>query len=220
MTRNNEQAHLATAEAVFRHAVGEIDESERAERLREPERVQAACAEQLAVLATQRARFAEALPGFDLQAWGASTSEPKSAVAADPETMRLADKVIASAKAAERPSQQTDRPANDMTMILPDAVLIGIDPPFARFRLAVVNYVGRGEDNQVRLNSEEVSQRHAVIMATASGFVVKDLQSRNGTFVNGDRIQERTLGDGDRIQIGTLELRFHVSGLSGKRAAS
>jgi pSer/pThr/pTyr-binding forkhead associated (FHA) protein len=97
-------------------------------------------------------------------------------------------------------------------MILPDAELLGTETPSSRFRLAVANYIGRSEDNQVRLNSDDVSQRHCLIMATGSGFMLKDLQSRNGTFVNGERVEERLLADGDRIQVGSSELTFRMPG--------
>lgn len=58
-----------------------------------------------------------------------------------------------------------------------------------------------------------VSARHATILFTEGRWIVRDLGSRNGTFVNGRRVREADLEDGDRIRFGTggPEVRFGVS---------
>jgi FHA domain-containing protein len=211
ITRVAEQAKQAAAEAAFRHAVGEIDDAALGERVRGPEQVQSSCAEKLAALGAQRARFAEALPGLDLEPRPIQKpAAPAPAVPAPAAGHTVVHESVGAT--ADIGSLPANSGADDMTMILPDAVLVATHAPGERFRLAVVNYLGRGDDNQVRLTSEDVSHRHAVIMATRHGFVVKDLQSRNGTFVNGERIQEHALLDGDRLQLGSLELTFRMPG--------
>lgn len=68
--------------------------------------------------------------------------------------------------------------------------------------------IGRDRDNRVRFPEEDqlVSRHHCTIEPTADRFVIRDLQSKNGTLVNGKPVIERMIEDGDRIQIGTHEL--------------
>ncbi len=68
--------------------------------------------------------------------------------------------------------------------------------------------VGRADECDVRPLSEEVSRRHCAFHVEADSLVVEDLRSRNGTFVNGSRIEgRRPLVDGDIVRIGNLELK-------------
>ncbi|MCH2170002.1 DUF4388 domain-containing protein [Myxococcota bacterium] len=82
--------------------------------------------------------------------------------------------------------------------------------------------IGRGQDCDLRLANGDASRRHAEIRSGSEGFVLRDLDSTNGTYVNGKRIQEIALEPGDRIEIGSSEIRFcHVNpGLSESDAAS
>ena len=47
-----------------------------------------------------------------------------------------------------------------------------------------------------------------LITATPGGYTIRDLKSQNGTYLNGDRIDETTLADGDRITLGEINLVF------------
>jgi pSer/pThr/pTyr-binding forkhead associated (FHA) protein len=68
--------------------------------------------------------------------------------------------------------------------------------------------IGRAEECDVRPLSEEVSRRHCAVIVGPADVWVEDLGSRNGTFVNGDRIEAKTkVSDGDMIRVGSLELR-------------
>ncbi len=78
---------------------------------------------------------------------------------------------------------------------------------------AVVN-VGRAADNQLSLPYATISLHHARILADASGCGVMDLGSSNGTRLNGVEIPikvAQTLHDGDVVEIGPFQLRFHAS---------
>ena len=69
--------------------------------------------------------------------------------------------------------------------------------------------IGRGRGADIRLIDDGVSRLHAKISLTSKGLVVEDLESRNGTFCNGDRVDARPLKDGDKIQVGrTTILKF------------
>ncbi len=69
--------------------------------------------------------------------------------------------------------------------------------------LEPLTFIGRTPENQVRIYKPAVSRRHAQITESASGWLLRDLSSENGTYVNGQRINERLLVDGDRVQFGT-----------------
>lgn len=69
--------------------------------------------------------------------------------------------------------------------------------------------IGRAEECDIRPLSEEVSRRHCAILVGPDAVWVEDLGSRNGTFVNGSRIEAKTqVTDGDGLRVGSLELRF------------
>jgi diguanylate cyclase (GGDEF)-like protein len=62
--------------------------------------------------------------------------------------------------------------------------------------------IGRGSGVEVRLLDDGISRRHARVERQADRFFVEDLESKNGTFVNGERVARHLLADGDKIQVG------------------
>jgi pSer/pThr/pTyr-binding forkhead associated (FHA) protein/uncharacterized RDD family membrane protein YckC len=68
--------------------------------------------------------------------------------------------------------------------------------------------IGRDPSNDVVLPDAMVSRRHAVIEYRGSQYFLRDCNSSNGSLVNGDRVSERTLRDGDLVAIGTARLLF------------
>ncbi len=68
--------------------------------------------------------------------------------------------------------------------------------------------VGRSRSCDLRLPEGDASRRHAEITGNTQGFTLFDLGSTNGTYVNGERVQERRLEPGDRIQIGGSAITF------------
>ncbi|HEX6642519.1 MAG TPA: FHA domain-containing protein [Thermoanaerobaculia bacterium] len=72
--------------------------------------------------------------------------------------------------------------------------------------------LGRAPDNTISIADGSVSSRHARILRTPEGFVLEDLQSRNGTFVNGEQVADkRLLADGDLIRLGKIIMTFNVA---------
>ncbi|HHN46729.1 MAG TPA: DUF4388 domain-containing protein [Planctomycetes bacterium] len=63
-------------------------------------------------------------------------------------------------------------------------------------------FLGRGEGNNVVISDPEVSRKHSVLYWEDVAFVIEDLDSRNGTFVNRRRVEKERLDDGDKIKIG------------------
>lgn len=70
--------------------------------------------------------------------------------------------------------------------------------------------IGREVQCAVMLNDNSVSRQHSSITRLAEGYLLKDMGSSNGTYVNGHRIQEALLKDGDRISIGDCEFWFEA----------
>ena len=72
-----------------------------------------------------------------------------------------------------------------------------IPPPDPNSRV-----IGRGANSNIRFNHDDVSLRHAVLSKRSDGSIyIEDCNSRNGTFVNGERIMSKTLQKGDRVTI-------------------
>ena len=85
-------------------------------------------------------------------------------------------------------------------------------PPFQLPSEATI-VLGRSRECQVRLPDADTSRQHAKIVCERGRFVLHDLGSTNGTFVNGERIEQRELRPGDRLQIGANMVTFcQVSG--------
>jgi len=72
--------------------------------------------------------------------------------------------------------------------------------------------IGRGSNSGLMLDSDSVSRRHAKIEPMGTGHRLTDLGSTNGTYVNGLRIKDHTLKDGDRVQIGKALLKYLAGG--------
>jgi hypothetical protein len=71
--------------------------------------------------------------------------------------------------------------------------------------------IGRLPESTIVVNDPNASRRHAEIRRVGNDVVVVDLDSTNGTRVNGATVTERQLSDGDQIVIGTTVLRFETS---------
>jgi pSer/pThr/pTyr-binding forkhead associated (FHA) protein len=75
--------------------------------------------------------------------------------------------------------------------------------------------IGRHDQNDVMLAGPTVSTRHATVRVEPVGVVIEDEGSLNGTFVNGVRVEQQLLEDGDRIQIGPHQLIFTAAADEG-----
>ncbi len=70
--------------------------------------------------------------------------------------------------------------------------------------------IGRHRDNTLQLSDPGVSGFHARLYLGPEGYVVEDLKSRNGVWVNGSRVFHATLQSGDRLHIGQTDLTFEI----------
>jgi len=70
--------------------------------------------------------------------------------------------------------------------------------------------IGRHRNNDIVISDPKVSSFHARIDRTAEGFLLVDLKSRNGSYVNGKRIETAVLKTGDEVRMGTARLAYKV----------
>ena len=75
-----------------------------------------------------------------------------------------------------------------------------------------VTTAGRRPESDVFLDDVTVSRNHAKVERRAGAFFVRDEGSLNGTYVNGERVEETKLASGDEIQIGLFKLVFFSAG--------
>jgi pSer/pThr/pTyr-binding forkhead associated (FHA) protein len=73
---------------------------------------------------------------------------------------------------------------------------------------AVVTKAGRHPESDIFLDDITVSRRHAEFHRRERGYVVRDVGSLNGTYLNRERIEEADLSSGDEVQIGKFKLVF------------
>jgi len=90
-------------------------------------------------------------------------------------------------------------------------VIVGGELAGTEFELdADETLIGRSPTTDVTVRDENASREHAIIAHDHDGgaYTIEDLQSTNGTRVNGKRVRTATLADGDEIQVGQTRFRF------------
>ena len=91
---------------------------------------------------------------------------------------------------------------------LPPAALVVLHPSGQRTRTAIETLpflIGRQPDNHLVLRDNRASRTHARIISENGHYVLEDLDSRHGTFVNGERVKRHILRNSDRIDLGVPE---------------
>lgn len=99
--------------------------------------------------------------------------------------------------------------------------LIGISAPYAERSFPLKGdrtQVGRRANNDIVLDVASVSALHAWLVCERGGCRVINALSTNGTFVNGRKVHEALLADGDQVRFGNVEFRFQAG--SGRRRRS
>src|SRR5438270_7359501 len=99
-------------------------------------------------------------------------------------------------------------------------VLEGIDKGRIFRELPTPVTIGREEGNLLRLNDERVSRYHAKVQSDNAEIILTDLESTNGTRVNGNVVQIRRLRPGDCIGVGRSRLLFGSENEIEARAAT
>lgn len=108
-----------------------------------------------------------------------------------------------------------------MESIPPRAEVTVYSPLFSPFRQPLQGEavsIGRASDCSIPIKDRYLSRKHAEIIAVGNGWMLKDLGSANGTYLNGSRVErDEILKTGDRIRLGDTEIVFETSGASTDR---
>src|SRR6476646_1195184 len=73
--------------------------------------------------------------------------------------------------------------------------------------------IGRVEDNTFQIAEPSVSSHHCEVEMRGSDVLVKDLNSTNGTFINGEKVTESVLKPGQTLRLGQVEIRLETEGM-------
>lgn len=132
-----------------------------------------------------------------------------------------ATRVVHAGGAAESP--QAAATAYDLPPVLATLELLDVGPTQGTrqpLRMPVVQ-VGRGPQNDVQLPDESVSDVHARLHRRADGWYLVDLDSTNGSFVDGERVRgEQRLDGSPELRFGSALLRFSPAGAEPRRAGA
>lgn len=92
---------------------------------------------------------------------------------------------------------------------MPKLVVISEELAGKTYDLALdTTSVGRGPDNAIRIEDSTVSHHHATIQLNGTEVILRDLNSTNGTRLNGQKVTESKVAHGDIVRFGKIELRF------------
>jgi pSer/pThr/pTyr-binding forkhead associated (FHA) protein len=72
--------------------------------------------------------------------------------------------------------------------------------------------IGRVEDNMFQIAEPSISSHHCEVLLRGNDVVIKDLNSTNGTFINGEQITESALKPGQTLRLGNVELKLDAPG--------
>lgn len=113
------------------------------------------------------------------------------------------------------PDPDADSGATRLRMAVPKYVLRGVSgPAFGKtYPVPTALVIGRSEECNISIPSEEISRRHAQVKPTQDGLAVEDLGSSNGTFINGQRVQHGLLKPGDELRLDAIRFLLVAPGM-------
>ncbi len=219
-------AQLDQSELQFRHEIGELNDADYEAKKKGAEDALAARNQDFADADALRQRFVEVLPAEPEPPPPPPAPKPplprSKQAEPTPEYATVAIPLPTGPPPApdfgtvvlsrEEAAAAAGAPAPDFgTMMAPTASLTREEPDGSTgptYRLGLVATIGRTPDNEVPIELPEVSRRHARLSFEDNGFTIKDLNSNNGTYVNGERVPEARLKEGDRVQVGPAVFLF------------
>jgi pSer/pThr/pTyr-binding forkhead associated (FHA) protein len=100
-------------------------------------------------------------------------------------------------------------------MALPQFILRGVSGIYfgKTFPLRGKTSLGRHSDNDIFVNVDGISRKHAVISVVADGLQIEDMDSANGTFVNGEKVTKQKLNIGDEIKLDNIRFLIQSPGM-------
>lgn len=122
---------------------------------------------------------------------------------------------------ADNPDLDADSGATRMRMAVPKYVLRGVSgPAFGKtYPIPALQTIGRSDECNIAIATDEISRRHASVKPTPDGLAVEDLGSANGTFINGQRVQNGLLKPGDELRLDTVRFLLVAPGMEISQSA-
>lgn len=146
-----------------------------------------------------------------VEEWRAVIAESQRSILQRDQRIQQLEAQQPPAAGAHPASPATDQTGEEIALEGPARVLIRTDgnTDFVHV-LGRRTRIGRGSDNELVLDTKHVSRYHAVLLAGPVHTSIEDLNSTNGTFVNGKRVARQVLKDGDRVTVGRTQFRYTV----------
>lgn len=115
----------------------------------------------------------------------------------------------------QRAAAVDDSGATKVRMAIPRFVLRGVSGAAFDKTYPVPGpvVIGRQQDCEISVASEEISRRHALVKPNADGLMVEDLGSANGTFINGKRVQTGLMRPGEELRLDTIRFLLVAPGM-------
>jgi pSer/pThr/pTyr-binding forkhead associated (FHA) protein len=115
----------------------------------------------------------------------------------------------------QRAAAVDDSGATKVRMAVPKFVLRGVSgAAFGKtYPVPGAVVIGRQQDCDISVPTEEISRRHAQVKPTADGLLVEDLGSANGTFINGKRVQTGLMRPGEELRLDTIRFLLVAPGM-------
>lgn len=129
-----------------------------------------------------------------------------SPAASTPDTLHGKEESSTARAPIDRDAVEQTRPKS----LRPRVVIINGDNAGAAFPLKGTISFGRAESNTIPLKDAKASRQHAQIQQQGNEYVLIDLNSSNGTYANGERVEEHVLSNGDEILIGDTLMQFQI----------
>jgi len=147
-------------------------------------------------------------PEEDVPTAGADWREQLSHPAPEPAAIPDPEPTIATPLASIRPAAMPEPKPSIESLI---GVLTLDNADKTSFPLFEAEHsIGREASNSIQVSDSSVSGAHAKIRKTPDGYLLEDLSSRNGSYVNGERIQSRLLRNDDKIRLGKVHMVFNL----------
>ena len=111
--------------------------------------------------------------------------------------------------------KEDDANQTRIRMALPKYILRGVSGTYfgKTYPLRGTTTIGRHSECDICVNSDGISRKHAQIAEHPDGLIVKDLNSSNGTYVNGEKIEEQVLKFGDEIRLDNIRFLVQSPGM-------
>lgn len=199
-------------ELEFRNQLGEFSEGEFAGKLTE---LEGKVAEQRSRVDAANVLKSEFLAAFSSEA---ELDSPLAAPASAPveahedagsATVGIAALSVTAAGISRKVATKPGQSGSTVIFSIPKLVAIVDGQPAEEYVLKAKTSIGRTSRNDIQIFEDSVSRSHCEVVLGEEGYRIVDLGSHNGIVINGEKVAEHILQEGDLVQVGTRQFIFH-----------